>query len=546
MKKRNRFLLACVLCGVFLFPYLMPLCAFADAEDAYFSKSDYNDVVGELEDAVITLEGDHGTLSDTTRGQSGNPVIIERKGIYRIRGSSDGVTIRIREPKKSGNIYLVLENVTMVNRDGACIESLAAEKTIIQCIGDNRLTCGAEKGAALYAEDDLTVNGNGRLSIEAGNNGIQCKGALRITGSRLSVQAENDGLKGKHGIYMDGGGVAVEKSYEGLEGSQVLIFDGSLHVTASDDGINAASDKDKIPGDVRILGGIVSINASGDAIDSNHSIVIDGGTVLVEGPGNNRNSIFDKGDGADAVLCVNGGTVLAIGSPEKAKNFTGGTQYSRLEPVSGHAGDVISADDGSGVRLKASRDFGCVIYSSPTFTESSQIRVSSGTPTGGEASEGDASFGAENPYMAVAIQEALDGIMQQHGGPFGSVIVKDGKIVGLAHNMVLKNRDASAHGEIQAIRDAGHNLDTSDLSGCVLYTTGEPCPMCLFACRWANIDVIYYGCTIEDNSEIGFRDAFFAEIVDKSSLPDGFLVCIDREACLRLFEEYQSIAHTLY
>ncbi len=70
--------------------------------------------------------------------------------------------------------------------------------------------------------------------------------------------------------------------------------------------------------------------------------------------------------------------------------------------------------------------------------------------------------------------------------------------------------------------------------------------MCLFACLWANIDRVYYGCTIEDNSVIGFRDGGFSDLVDKESLPDDYLVCIDREACLRLFEEYQRISHTLY
>lgn len=546
MIKRRPSLLPAVLCALCLFLLLMPLCAYAKTADSYFSKSDFNDVTAEPADAVITLSGDHGTLSDTTRGRSGNPVVIERKGIYRITGSSDGVTIQIREPKKSGNIYLILDNVSMVSRGGPCIESLAAEKTIIQCTGDSRLSCTADKGAALYSEDDLTLNGSGRLSIESAKNGIQCKGALRITGSRLLVQAENDGLKGKHGIFMDGGSVTVSKSYEGLEGGQVLVFDGDLQLTASDDGINAASEKDKLQGDVRISGGTVAIHAGGDGIDSNHSIIIDGGTVLVEGPWNNRNSIFDKGDVADAVLRVNGGTVLAVGSAEKAKNFSGGTQYSRLEHVAGHAGDVVSADDGSGVRLVASRDFSCVIYSSPSFTESSRIQITSGSPSDGADLEQDPSFGAENPFMIIAVQEALEGITCQHGGPFGCVIVKDGEIVGQGHNMVLAGHDASAHGEIQAIRDAGHNLNTHDLSGCDLYTTGEPCPMCLFACLWANIDRVYYGCTIEDNSVIGFRDGGFSEMVDKESLPDDYLVCIDREACLRLFEEYQRISHTLY
>ena len=86
---------------------ILPVTAFAETADNWFSKSDYNDVASETEDAVIRLEGGHGTLSDTTRGRSGNPVVINRKGVYRVTGQSSGVTIRIEEPKRSGNIYLI-------------------------------------------------------------------------------------------------------------------------------------------------------------------------------------------------------------------------------------------------------------------------------------------------------------------------------------------------------------------------------------------------------------------------------------------------------
>ena len=83
--------------------------------------------------------------------------------------------------------------------------------------------------------------------------------------------------------------------------------------------------------------------------------------------------------------------------------------------------------------------------------------------------------------MTAAISEALEGIYSGDGGPFGCVIVKDGKIVGECHNMVVANNDSTAHGEITAIRNAEKSLETYDLTGCNLYTTGEPCPMCLYA-----------------------------------------------------------------
>ena len=153
---------------------------------------------------------------------------------------------------------------------------------------------------------------------------------------------------------------------------------------------------------------------------------------------------------------------------------------------------------------------------------------------------------AANPFMQAAIDEAYDGIRQAHGGPFGAVIVRDGKIVGRGHNRVLINKDPTCHGEIDAIRNACAHLGTHDLTGCELYTTGEPCPMCLFACLWANIQGVWYGCTIDDNSRIGFRDKRFDALVrNKDSLGD-FLRCTDREACLALFDEYAGMQHKLY
>lgn len=148
--------------------------------------------------------------------------------------------------------------------------------------------------------------------------------------------------------------------------------------------------------------------------------------------------------------------------------------------------------------------------------------------------------------MQEAIEEALCGIRAGEGGPFGTVIVKDGKIVGRGHNGVLKNHDATCHGEIAAIRDAGRNLGTHDLSGCDLYTTGEPCHMCLCAAMWANISHVYYGCTIEDNGRIGFRDDTFDRIFGGRDRLGNYMKMKDRDACLRLFAVYEEMEKTLY
>ena len=150
-----------------------------------------------------------------------------------------------------------------------------------------------------------------------------------------------------------------------------------------------------------------------------------------------------------------------------------------------------------------------------------------------------------NEYMKEAIQEAKAGIHSGHGGPFGCVIVKDGKIIGRGHNQVIVNQDPTCHGEMMAIRDACRNIKSHDLCGCSLYTTAAPCPMCKGAILWANIDKVYYGCTIQDTDAIGFRDENFYEKWNQGD-SDNYGEMTEHEACRELFKEYMYIQHELY
>lgn len=140
-----------------------------------------------------------------------------------------------------------------------------------------------------------------------------------------------------------------------------------------------------------------------------------------------------------------------------------------------------------------------------------------------------------NGYMKLAVSEAQNGIRSGHGGPFGCVIVKDGVIIGKGHNEVIKRHDPTCHGEMMAIRDACKKLGTHDLSGCELYTTAAPCPMCRGAILWANIGKVYFGCNVDDTDSIGFRDKIFYES------EEDFCEELDRDACLEVFEEYRNI-----
>jgi guanine deaminase len=144
-------------------------------------------------------------------------------------------------------------------------------------------------------------------------------------------------------------------------------------------------------------------------------------------------------------------------------------------------------------------------------------------------------------YMEMAIAEAEEGIKRGDGGPFGAVIVLGGKVIGKGHNQVLKNNDPTCHGEIMAIHAACHALKNRDLQGAVMYTTAYPCPMCLGAILWANIEKVYYGCDLVDTAAIGFRDEAFYEKL-KTGEANGLIQELGRADCLRLFEDYLRIA----
>ena len=149
-----------------------------------------------------------------------------------------------------------------------------------------------------------------------------------------------------------------------------------------------------------------------------------------------------------------------------------------------------------------------------------------------------------NEYMKIAKELSENNLKTNVGGPFGACVVKNGKIVGQGSNHVLSNNDPTAHAEIMAIRNACENLGTYDLSECQIYTSCYPCPMCLSAIIWANIKVVYYGNTKEDAADIGFRDDFIYEYIDKLSNDQKDnrvlkLKSMNRDDAIKVFDRYK-------
>lgn len=139
-----------------------------------------------------------------------------------------------------------------------------------------------------------------------------------------------------------------------------------------------------------------------------------------------------------------------------------------------------------------------------------------------------------NKYMKRANELAKYSMDNNKGGCFGSVIVKDGVIVGEGYNTVTSDNDPTRHGEINAIKNTCKNMSTFDLSGCELYTSAYPCPMCLGAIMWANIKTVYYGATAQDTGNIGFRDDFMYQWLNNKNEDSLRLIELDRKECVEV------------
>ena len=142
-------------------------------------------------------------------------------------------------------------------------------------------------------------------------------------------------------------------------------------------------------------------------------------------------------------------------------------------------------------------------------------------------------------FMRKAVELALEGMRLHGGGPFGAVVVQDQQIIGKGHNHVTGMKDPTAHAEILAIRDACSYLGHFQLTGCDLYTTCEPCPMCLGAIYWARPERVYYACTKEDAAGAGFDDAFVYKEIDlKPENRQIPFVPVDRQLAMELFQQW--------
>jgi guanine deaminase len=153
----------------------------------------------------------------------------------------------------------------------------------------------------------------------------------------------------------------------------------------------------------------------------------------------------------------------------------------------------------------------------------------------------------DKDFMRLAIAKAKEGIKNRQT-PFGACIVKNGKVISCEHNVVWKTKDSTMHAEMHAIRAACKKLKTIDLSGCKIYSTTEPCPMCFSAIHWAKIDKIVFGCRISDAAKAGFSELTISNKEMKKRGKSNVKVVADflREENLELFKEFKKRDGSVY
>ncbi len=371
-----------------------------------------NDAETEL--TVISLRQDAIDISGKGAEADGKRVTIEQGGHYRLEGMREDGQIYV--DCEDEMVLLELGGVELCNPEGAAIYIEHAEyTTILLAEGtENYLRSGRDdgskgEGAAVYAEEDLCISGEGSLRVAAHlNNGIQSKAGLRIDGGSIEVEASGHAVKGKdyvtiaggefrlsagkkgvqakYELYITGGKFLIEESEEGLEANQVIIEGGIFDITAEDDGINANGGEDKqkkkpseeivetMP-NLIIKGGMLHIDAEGDGLDSNGNLLIEGGELVIDGPTKDDNGPLDYGKENDGACRIQGGTVLAIGSSGMAETFDEKSEqcsfrYLFDEPYEAGSEIVITDADGNELyRHIAAKTGASVVFSSPELVQ---------------------------------------------------------------------------------------------------------------------------------------------------------------------------------
>ncbi len=406
----------------------------SNVDSAVFSKSDLTlngkgslTVNGQMSHAIVSkddlkIAGGNITVTSVGSAVCGKDSVRIADGTINITSGGDGIKSDNEDDADKGFVYIENGNIT-INSDTDGIQAAAdltiengeislktgggnenSSKTHTEEFGgfgrwgNTNTTASSDEDSTsakgLKAGGDIVVN-NGTITIDSADDSIHSNSNATISGGTVSVTSGDDGIHAGSALTFNGGKITVSKSYEGVEGSNITVNGGEIEVNSSDDGFNAAggSDQSAMGGRmgqnsftansdvfIKITGGTVKVNADGDGLDSNNNIIIEGGTVYVDGPTNDGNGALDY----ETTATISGGTLAAVGSSGMAEGFSSdSTQASILYNLSEshNAGEKITLTSESGeeiVSYTAKKSFNSVNISSPKLASSGKYTLTVG------------------------------------------------------------------------------------------------------------------------------------------------------------------------
>ena len=377
-----------------------------NVETSYKSSETSNEI-GEYT-AKITLNDDKINATGTGVTINNNIITITKTGTYYVTGTTADASIRV-DCSQDGDVQIVLDNANITSKTTAPINGIKADNLIITLAENsvNYLTDSEnyidftdtekqEPDGTLFTKTDLVINGSGKLVIDSNyQDGIVSKDSLKIINAEIEITSADDGIRGKDYVainnanitieatkkgirstntedsslgyvIIDSGTININKSYEGIEARLIKINGGTVNIMASDDGINASDGstkegmmrKNNMMGQsqndsnvaIIINGGEIYINASGDGIDSNGSVYINGGKTVVAGPTSEGDSSLDY----DGTCVMTGGELICYGSIGMWQSISNDSSVCELVFYnSGNTGDKITIKDGSGNEIES-------------------------------------------------------------------------------------------------------------------------------------------------------------------------------------------------
>lgn len=342
-------------------------------------------------DSTVTVTSSGDGIKSTNSEDTARGFVYIESGLFNITATKDGIQAETLVKLSGGEINVTSgggapEKVSSGGAGRAPFESSSSD--------DEESTNGINAGTLILAE-------GGSITVSSADDTVHSNGDVQINGGKFTLSSGDDGIHADNALIINSGEITVSKSYEGLEGKTVTITGGNIDITSSDDGINAADGNSSTAGGapganassdvyINISGGYITVNASGDGVDSNGNIDISGGVILVSGPASDGNSALD----CDGTATVTGGTAIFCGSAGMAETFSDSSSQPSLmytldsAAAAGKSVALVNSEGKVIASFVPSKQYINIVISSPYLAVGSSYTLSVGGTVSGRDKNG--------------------------------------------------------------------------------------------------------------------------------------------------------------